>query len=454
MSFKFKEIDRHTPYLFPPSVEEWLPQEHQARFILDIIGQLDLSAITTSYSGRGKQAYHPEVLLALLFYGYANGVFSSRKLEQATYDSVAFRFITANQQPDHDTIAHFRKRFLGELEALFVQVLVIAKEMHCLTLGTVSLDGTKIKANASKHKALSWGYANKLEEQLRAEIKQLLAQADAIDAQEDAQYDDNIPDELCRREDRLKAIAKAKKAIEQRAQDRLEDEQAAHQEKLKQREESEKKRGRKHGGRPPAAPVLKAPKDSDQTNLSDEQSRIMPSHNGFVQAYNAQAAVDLDTHLVLENHVTQSTNDMGEILPALKKLGALDKALGSIDGLLADTGYCSEKNVEACEDATITPYIASHRQPHNQALEDRRREPLPCPEGADAMTSMKYRLQTVEGKALYAKRKSTVETVLGVIKQAMGFRQFLLRGHESVTGEWNLVCLAWNLKRLHRLQAL
>jgi transposase len=230
MSGKFQPINRDTAYLLPPSLQDWLPEKHLARFVVDIVDQLDLSGLVKRYGGGGKQPYHPAVLLALLFYGYATGVFSSRKLEQATHDSVAFRFITGDAHPDHDTIASFRKRFLAELEGLFVQMLVVAKAMGLLKLGKVSLDGTKIKANASKHKAMSWGYANKLEEQLRREVQELLRRAELADAEDEPEID--IPDELARREDRLAAIKKAKEEIERRAQELLEGEQAEYEEKL------------------------------------------------------------------------------------------------------------------------------------------------------------------------------------------------------------------------------
>jgi len=387
-------------------------------------------------------------LLALLFYGYATGVFASRKLEQATYDSVAFRFITGDTHPDHDTIATFRKRFVKELEGLFVQMLVMAQVMGVLKLGTVSLDGTKIKANASKHKAMSWGYANKLEEQLRREVRELLKQAEQADAEDEPEID--IPDELARREDRLAAIEKAKAEIERRARERFEAEQAEHEEKLKRRQKKEAKSGKKAGGRAPKAPQA-GPREKDQVNFTDEASRIMPSSEGFVQAYNAQAAVDIDTHLIVENHITQQPNDKQEIEPALKRLNGLEDSLGKPDGLLADAGYFSEDNVKRCAANEITPYIPESREQHNLPLELWLQSPPPCPDDADALTTMAHRLRTPEGRAMYAKRKSTVETVFGIIKHVLGFRQFHLRGLESVQGEWNLVCMAWNLKRLYAL---
>jgi len=248
---------------------------------------------------------------------------------------------------------------------LFVQMLVMAKMMGVLKLGNVSLDGTEIKANASKHKAMSWGYANKLEEQLRREVRELLKQAEQADAEDEAEID--IPDELARREDRLAAIEKAKAEIERRARERFEAEQAEHEEKLKRRQEKESNSGKKAGGRAPKAPQA-GPREKDQVNLTDEQSRIMPSSEGFVQAYNAQAAVDIDTHLIVENHITQQPNDKQEIEPALQRLNALQDSLGKPDGLLADAGYFSKDNVKRCAANEITPYISESRERHNLAL--------------------------------------------------------------------------------------
>lgn len=451
MSDKFRQVDRDTLFLLPPSLDDWLPEGHLARFVVEIVGQLDLTEIKSAYAGRGSRAHHPEMLLALLFYGYATGVFSSRKLEQATYDSVAFRYIAANDHPDHDTIANFRKRFLPLLNPLFVQILLIAEQMGCLKLGKVSLDGTKIKANASKSRALSWKYANQLEAQLKAEVEELLRQAEETD---NSELPDglNIPEELNRREERLNAIANAKAEIERRAAERHAKERAEYEEKLVERAANEKKTGKKPRGKKPKPPEP-GPRDKDQVNLTDEESRIMPvAGGGFDQCYNAQASVDVDSMLIVGQHLSQSPNDKQEIDPALETLQSLPEKLGTVDHLLADAGYFSEANVDSCKEEEILPFISVKRDKHNQSLKERFSEPEPLPETADAVESMKHRLQTQEGRALYAKRKCTVEPVFGIIKAVMGFRQFLLRGVESVRGEWNLVCMAWNLKRLHVLR--
>lgn len=444
MGVEFIGCDRETDFLLPPSLQEWLPEGHLARFVVEIVAQLDLGSLKAAYAGRGSQPYHPEMLLGLLFYGYATGVFSSRKLERSTYDSVAFRFIAVNTHPDHDTLATFRKRFLPELKGLFVQILLIAQQTGVLKLGTVSLDGTKVKANASKHKALSYGHARKLEEQLRAEVEQLLAQAEVAD-QADVPDGMSLPEELARREKRLAVIAEAKAEIERRAAQRRTGQ------KPEERAQPEREPGRKPRKPDPKQPQL-VPEDKEQVNLTDQESRIMPDSGGsFEQAYNGQAAVEINSLLIVGGHVSQQANDKQEIEPALEQLAALPEPLGKVDGLLADNGYFSEHNVQRCEQHGIQPWIAVGRQPHNPSLADRFRDPPPLPADADAVARMKHRLATQAGRKVYAKRKSTVEPVFGIIKSVMGFRRFLLRGLAAVSGEWDLVCIAWNLKRLHAL---
>ncbi|MDO9046915.1 MAG: IS1182 family transposase [Methylobacter sp.] len=451
MATQFILIDRDTPYILPPCVQDYLPEEHMARFVVEIVDQLDLRALSSVYAGKGKSPYHPAMLLALLFYGYATGVFSSRKLEKATHDSMAFKYICANENPDHDTINSFRKRFSKEIEGLFVEILVLAEALGLLKLGTVSLDGTKIKANASKHKALSWEYANQLEAQFKQEVDTLMKLAEAAD-NTPLPEDMDVPKELKRRQDRLVVIAKAKQEIQARAKARYAQEKAEYDEKLAKREKHLSETGKKMGGKAPQAPS-EEPQAKDQVSLTDEESRIMPTHNGFEQAYNAQASVDIATHLIVGHHVTQHTNDKQEIEPALAKLKQLPECLGIVENLLADTGYFSQGNVKACADATIKPYIAQKRQSHNQPLESRfQHQPEIDETTLLPVEAMTHRLTTKAGKALYGKRKSTVETVFGIIKHVQGFRQFQLRGLESVQSEWNLVCIGWNLKRMHVLR--
>jgi transposase len=443
----FRSIDRETGFLLPPSVDEWLPQKHLARFVVEVIDGLDLRAMSGSYRGSGSASYHPRMLLGILVYGYATGVFSSRKLERATYDSVAFRFIAANDHPDHDTIAAFRRRFLKEIEALFVQVLLLAREMGVLKMGTVALDGTKIHANASRHSALSYEHAGKIEEQLQAEVADLMAQAEAADT---ANVPDgmSIPDELARREERLRKIAEARAKIEARARERYAREQAEHEAKLAARAAKTAATGKKPGGKPPQPPT-EGPLPSDQINLTDEESRIMPvAGGGFEQCYNAQAAVAAGSMLVVAVDVVQAPNDKQQIEPMLDKIESLPTELGEAETLLADTGYFSAGNVEACEKAGIDPLIAMGRQPHHPPLQERFEAPPPAPENPTPVEAMAHRLKTPEGRDLYALRKQTPEPVFGIIKSVLGFRQFSLRGLEKVRGEWSLVTMAWNMKRM------
>ncbi len=446
----FRLIDRGTDFLLPPSVDEWLPERHLARFVVEIVEQLDMSSMSRAYRGSGSAAYHPSMLLGLMIYGYATGVFSSRKIERATYDSVAFRFIAANQHPDHDTLATFRKRFLREIEGLFVTVLKLAGQMGMLKLGTVALDGTKVQANASRHSALSWAHAGKIEAQLKREVEELLKMAEQADAA-DLPDELSIPEELERRETRLAAIAGAKAELEARAAERLAEEQAEYEAKLAAREEKTRRSGKKPGGKPPAPPVS-GPREDDQVNLTDEESRIMKTRQGFDQCYNAQAAVDTETMLVVGQFLTQAGNDKRQVEPMLERLTSLPEDLGRVDELLADTGYCSKHNVEQCMKAEIEPLIALGRESHHPSWRERFREPPPLESDASALEAMAHRLKTRDGRARYALRKQTVEPVFGIIKSAMGFRQFLLRGLENASGEWNLVTMSWNIKRMFALQ--
>ncbi len=414
-------------------MEDWLPKDHLARFVVDIVDQLDLSALTRQYRGSGSAAYHPTVMLGLLVYGYATGVYSSRRIEAATHDSIAFRYIAANEQPDHDSLCTFRKRFLKEIEALFVQVLCIARQMKLLKLGTVALDGTKVHANASRHSALSYGHAQKIEAQLEAEVKEMLARAEAAD-QEPLPKGMSIPKELARREERLAAIRQAKAQIEAR------DEKTA-------------RTGKKPGGKPPAPPSSGV-RPTDQINLTDEDSRIMPATGkGFEQSYNAQAAVDTETMLVVATDIAQVATDKQQVTPMLEALAGLPEALGRVKRLLGDNGFFSAANVESCVAAKIEPLLAAGRDAHHPHWEDRFTEPPPLNEPASAVDRMKHRLKTQKGRELYGLRKQTVEPMFGVIKSVMRFRQFLLRGLATVRGGWTLVTMAWNIKRMAVLAA-
>jgi transposase len=441
---RFVSVDRSTDYLLPPSVEEWLPPGHLARFVVEVIERLELCALKQAYASRGSDAHHPSVLLGLLIYGYATGVYSSRAIERASYDSVAFRYIAANTHPDHDTINTFRSRFREEIKALFVQVLQIAAEMKLLNLGTISLDGTKVKANASRHSALSYGHAQALREKLIAEVAELMRRAEAAEALPDHV---SLPEEMERRKTRLAALEQAMAKIEAQAKER-EAREAAEFEAKQTRRAALTAQGKTPRG-PDPKPPEGGPRDKDQINLTDEESRIMKvSGGGFDQAYNAQAAVDAESLLIVAREVAQAVNDKGQVQPMLGELIELPKSLGEAETLLADTGYFSQANVEACVQAGIEPLIATGREAHHLSLQERLAPPPPLPEDADALMRMKHTLNTPEGRARYGRRKCTVEPVFGIVKQVMRFRQFLLRGLTKVKGEWNLVCLAWNVKRM------
>jgi len=448
MSEHFRPLDRDTLFLFPPSVQEWLPEDHLARFIAEIASKLDLRALRAGYSGRGVAAYQPEMLVALLFYGYATGVFSSRKLERATYDSVAFRYIAANQHPEHDTIATFRRRFLPEVTACFKQILLIAAESGMLKIGRVSIDGTKVKANASKHHALSYAHATKLERRIKNEIERLLRMAEKADGA-NAPDGMDFPAELARRETRLQAITEAKERIQAREQARVAAEQAAYAQTMAERTDREQETGKKSRGRKPQCPS-RAINPNAQINLTDDESRIMPSNDGFVQAYNAQASVDCRSLLLVDVDVSQCPSDRILLEPTIVRLTRLPEQLGSVTEALADAGYFSSRNIEVCERHKITPYISPGRERHAGGLE-RFREPRPLRKNATAKERMQHRLRTKDGRAIYGQRKGTIEPRFGNIKSVHGFRQFSLRGHEKVRGEWQIMGSAYNLKRMHTL---
>lgn len=451
MSKRFIEIDRSQPITLPGNLEGWLDGNDLAPVIVEVVEALDTRAIEAAYHGGGSAPYPPKMLLAVLFYCYAKGIFSSRKIERATYELIPVLYITGGTHPDHDSINTFRQRFLPQVEPLFVQLLRIAHDLGILKLGDVSIDGTKIQANASKHKAMSWAYAEKLEETLRAEVQTLLQRAEAEAGLGSKEID--LPAELKRREDRLQKIAEVKAEIERRAQARYAQEQADYAAKQAERAAKEQARGRKLGGKPPQEPTP-GPRPTDQVNFTDEDSRIMPvSGGGFEQAYNAQATVAMATLLVVGAHVTPQANDKQEVEPALQEVAKLPDDLGQVERAALDNGYYSQDNVDTLVGHGIEPFIAVGRQRHGEALEERL-APIPeAPQNPDAVGAMTYRLKTTAGKAFYAKRKTTVEPVFGIIKEVMGFRRFLLRGLEAVKGEWRLVCLAFNLKRLCVLRA-
>jgi transposase len=422
--------------LLPPSLRDWLPEGHLAYFVADVVDPLDLSAIHAVYEKemRGQPPYDPRMMTKVLIYGYCVGVFSSRRIQKRLQEDIGFKVLAAGNEPDFRTISDFRKIHLEALRGLFEQVLEMALESGAVKLGRVSLDGTKVKANASKHKAMSYGRMKEKQRQLREEVKQLLAQAEAADEEEDRRYGnrrgDELPEELQRRETRLAKIQQAKKVIEQRAR-----EKAAAEGKS-------------------AAQVKQAkPDDKDQYNFTDPESRIMKGADGFVQGYNAQAAVEPEMGLIVGQLVTQAANDKEQLKPLLEAIEA--QSGHRPEAILADSGYCSEENLKHLESADepekkMEGYIATGKQKHGEYRQPCRRGPLP--KGATRVDRMRRKLQTKVGKAVYAARKCVVEPVFGQIKQAQGFRQFVLRGIHKAKGEWALVCLSHNIRRLHAAQ--
>ena len=414
MSNQFREIDRSQPITLPGNLEGWLDGNDLVHFIVEVVEALDTRDIEEAYRGGGSAPYPPKMLLALLFYCYAKGIFTSRKIERATYELIPVLYVTGGTHPDHDSINTFRQRFLPQLEPLFVQILQIAQGLGILKLGDVSLDGTKMQANASKHKALSWAYAEQLEATLRAEVQRLLQQAEA--AAGPGSPDLDLPAELQRREDRLQKITEVKAEIERRARVRFAQEQAEYEAKQIERAAQEQARGRKLGGKKPQEPTP-GPQPKDQVNFTDEDSRIMPvSGGGFEQAYNAQATVTMGSLLIVGTHVTQNPNDKQEMEPAVAELAKLPESLGAVERMAADNGYGSAHNVEILVTAGIEPLIAVGRQSHHEALAERLAPVSEAPPNPDAMSAMQHRLKTPEGKALYARRKTTSEPVFGIIK--------------------------------------
>jgi len=450
MTRQFKTVDYEAALEQTVSLREALPANHLARFVVELVAQLDLSGIYERYGARGGEAYAPVVLLALLFYGYATGVFSSRKIEKATYETLPFRFVAGGLHPDHDTLAHFRKTFLNEITGLFVQMLLLAQTAGYFKLGNISMDGSKVHANASKSKAVSYQRLLALEAHLRAEVDQLFSLAEQADHHE-LPEGMNVADEIALRQERLERLAEAKKVLQARALERQAAEQAEYEAKQREREAKAKRSGRKPPGRPPTPPSGE-PQDKDQYNFTDPESRIMKcsSSAGFEQAYNAQVAVDQATLLIVACSLSNHPNDKAEAEPTL---AALPSALGTPAAAALDNGFWSEPNLAALERRQIEPYIATGREPHHKSWQERfAAEPEPPAADASPQVQMAYKLRTEIGQAIYRLRKCTVEPVIGIIKAVLGFRQFSLRGRDAVEGEWTLVCLAFNLKRMHVLR--
>jgi transposase len=459
MGPRFVNIDRDTPLLLPPNLQDWVPADHLAHFVVDAVEAMDLRKVKVNTRGTGDAEYPPSMMVSLLIYGYATGVFGSRRIEQATYDNVAIRFITGDTHPDHDTICTFRRENKGLLSELFVKVLEMARELKVLKVGqiTVSVDGTKVLANASKHSAVSYERAGEMIQQLELEVEQLMKKAEQADA---TPLEDGltIPQEILRRQERKAALAKARAEIEARAQARYAAELAEHQNTMAERQ-ARQEAGEKLSGRPPSPPSPE-PDPKGQYNFTDPESRIMKAGNGehFEQSFNAQAAVEVDSRLIVGERVSQAPNDKQELVPTVTSIPA---EAGPIGAVLTDNGFFSEKVVQQIEQnaageptGTIV-YAPLEKTSHHRTVEDLEKKPEPQtpPAGASVSEVMRQRLKSGSGKALYKLRQQTVEPVFGIIKSVLGFRQFLLRGVDKVSLEWELVCLAYNFRRLHTLAA-
>jgi len=457
MGPRFKNLDRDTPLLLPPNLRDWLPDDHLVHFVLDAVAALDLRGFRVNTRGTGDEQFPPSVLLALLIYSYATGTFGSRRIEPSTYDRVPVRVLTADSHPDHDTICAFRAQNKALFRECFVKVLQLAGALKVAKFGqvTVAADGTKILAHASKHSAVSYERAGQTIEQLELEVQQLLAKAEAADA---TPLDDGlkIPDEIVRRQERQAQLAQARAAIEARAHARYAVEWAEHEAKLAARQ-ARQAQGETVRGPEPKAPTPE-PQPKDQYNFTDPESRIMKAGNGdhFEQAYNAQAAVAVDSRLIVGERVSAAPNDKEQLVPTV---AAIPTAVTNVAAVLVDNGFFSEAAVRAVETtATGEPsgtvvYAAVEKTGHHRSVSDleKKADPEPPPAGASRTEVMRHRLKTKAGKALYKLRQQTVEPVFGIIKSVLGFRQFLLRGLEKVSLEWTLVCLSYNFRRLHRL---
>jgi transposase len=459
--FRTDELDQ--TLLLPPSLHDWLPETHLARFLVDVVNALDLGAIYDSYDendGRGQAAYAPAMMVRVLLYGYCKGIYSSRKMQAETYEDVAFRYLAADEHPDHSTLAEFRKRHLEALAGLFTQALQLCQKAGLVKLGHVAIDGTKMQGNASKHKAMSYARMGETEEKLKAEVEQILRRAGAVDAAEDEKYGkgnsgEELPAELARRESRLVKIRAAKAELEAEAKQKAEEKKAAAEAKIAERREQEERTGKKTGGREPQVPDPEkaVPEPKAQRNFTDPDSRIMPdgSHKGsFVQGYNAQVAVDGEAQVIVAAEVSQDTNDKHQLASMLEQVkqntGAKPQAAS------ADNGYWDPKQVSDPRVQGIDVHVAVGKQKHGEGSASGKEDgdEVECGETASLLEQMKQKLKTVAGRDLYRMRKAIVEPVFGQIKEQRRMRRFLLRGLPNVRGEWKLICLTHNLLKLFR----
>ncbi len=444
---KFIQSDPRQPLLLPVDLRDWVPEDDLSHFILASVERIPMDRFRVNERGTGSAQYHPQMMLALLVYCYANGVFGSRRIERATYRDLGARYLTADTHPDHDTICKFRRENLEAIAESFLQVLLLAKELKLLKVGMVSVDGTKMDANASKHRSIRYDRATALRDRLRADIQALLAQAEAADKTlaEDGQ---SMPPDVGRREALAAQLDAACRRLEDRAKEKAAAEHAEYEAKVRARE---KRKGRHKGKR--IQPPNEAPREDEQTNLTDPDSGLMRKnkYSEYRQSYNAQAVVDADgSQLVLGARLAGNASDRNELVADIDTIA---QVLGVPVTVLADNGYATEDEVQTLETRKIEVLVAPGR-PTGQRRYDFRPDKPPAERKAalpDWLVPMKERLESEEGRAKYRLRQQTVEPVFGIIKRVLGFRQFLMRGHARVEGEWQLVCLAYNMKRLHRL---
>ena len=457
----FRSSDVNQALLLPPSLHDWLPEKHLARFLVDVVDALDLGAIYESYEekdGRGQAAYDPAMMVRVLLYGYCIGSYSSRKIQAKTYEDIGFRYLAADEHPDHSTMAEFRKRHLEALAGLFCQALQLCEKAGLVKLGHVAMDGSKIQGNASKHKAMSYERMSEAEKKLQAEVAGLLQRAEAVDAAEDEKYGkdqagDELPGELGRRESRLAKIRAAKAELEAEAKQKAEEKQAAAEAQIRQRQEQEARTGKKMRGREPqvADSEQAVPDPKAQRNFTDPESRIMPDggHKGsFVQGYNAQIAVDGEAQVIVAAEVTQQSNDKQQLVAMVEQVkqnvGAQPQAVS------ADNGYWNGKQVGEVQVRGINLHVATGKQKPGASQQAEDEDGQESNAEAGLLEQMKQKLKTQAGQDLYRMRKAIVEPVFGQIKEWRGFRRFLLRGLQKVRAEWKLICLTHNLLKLFR----
>jgi transposase len=457
----FRSDDLNQALLLPPSLHDWLPEKHLARFLVDVVDALDLEAIHASYDekdGRGQAAYAPAMMVRVLLYGYCTGIYSSRKIQAKSYEDVAFRYLSADEHPDHSTLAEFRRRHLAALAGLFTQALQLCQKAGLVKLGHVAIDGTKLQGNASKHKAMSYQRMGETEKKLQEEVEELLQRANAVDAAEDEKYGkgqsgDELPAELERRESRLAKIRAAKAELEAEAKQKAEEKKAAAEAKIAERREQAARTGKKARGHDPQVPDPEKaePEPKAQRSFTDPESRIMPSGSqkgSFLQGYNAQAAVDGEAQVIVAVEVTQETTDNHQLAPMLEQVeqnvGAKPQAVS------ADSGYWDPKQVEKMQVQGIDLHVATGKQKHGQSSESTEDTSPPLAAGASLLEQMKQKLKTEAGRNLYRMRKAIVEPVFGQIKEWRKFRRFSFRGLQKVRAEWKLICLTHNLLKLFR----